>query len=134
MPSVKGSQISGCTSVRSKPKISRCVWPSLTLGYPASKPWSTSLQRGEVRWAALGKASRGQKSVTAKFFLSHHCLCLSRLTCQVRRLKALGIQGHFPTSSERRLLSVWTGWNPPDVRTVPQVCCGILCIKVLCIH
>lgn len=70
------------------------------------------------------------QSVGAKLLLSHNCLSSSS-DLPNQEAEGTGHTGHFPTFSERRLLSGDTGWDPPDVRPMLQVCCGILPIKVL---
>lgn len=62
--------------------------------------------------------------------MSHNCLSSSS-DLPNQEVEGTGHTGHFPTSQERRLLSGGTGWHPPDVRPMLQVCCGILPIKVL---
>lgn len=97
-------------------------------GVPSpEKPCSVSLQRGAVG-SALGKAGRSHKQVTAKCISSHKCLFFSfELPSQVA--EGTGETRSLSHFLREELLSAGTDWDPPDVGTMPQGGCGILCVK-----
>ena len=86
----------------------------------------TRLQRES--WAAVGEAGRSRESVTV---LATPLSLSSLFDLLNQEAEGTGHTWSFPTSSERGLLSGCTGWGPPDVRPMLQVCCGILPTKVL---